>query len=120
MARDSCLVDQRLRATSHERRVTNMMDSTEKYTTIFNEFLANSRTPFWLKDIQSQGMKRFQSLGFPNRKNEEWRYTNIAPITHENFTVGAQFIEPVGLQDTIHEQRDTVFTIPLSLSRKGF
>ena len=37
-------------------------------------------------ELQEQAMKNFHRLGFPTSKNEEWKYTNIAPIVTKDFS----------------------------------
>src|SRR5262249_37935921 len=37
--------------------------------------------PFWLRDIRRDAMRSFSELGFPTTRDEEWRFTNIGPIT---------------------------------------
>ena len=34
----------------------------------------------WLDDLRNTAMERFSELGFPSVKDEEWKYTNVAPI----------------------------------------
>ena len=41
--------------------------------------------PRWLQDLRERGASRFSALGFPTVRDEEWRFTNIAPITNANF-----------------------------------
>ena len=41
--------------------------------------------PVWLERLRESAMDRFEQLGFPSVKEEEWKYTNIAPITRLNF-----------------------------------
>jgi len=36
--------------------------------------------PAWLEELRSRGAARFAALGFPTVRNEEWRFTNVAPI----------------------------------------
>ncbi|MCI0449856.1 MAG: Fe-S cluster assembly protein SufD [Chlorobi bacterium] len=43
-----------------------------------------SATPF--HDIRKQAIARFEKIDFPTTKNEDWKYTNIAPILNYNFT----------------------------------
>ncbi len=38
------------------------------------------QSPDWLYPIRKAGIAHFAELGFPTVQNEEWRYTNIAPI----------------------------------------
>ena len=35
--------------------------------------------PAWLQPLKDQAFARFSELGFPTTKNEEWRFTNVAP-----------------------------------------
>ena len=37
--------------------------------------------PEWLAAMRRKAFERFTALGFPTTKNEEWRYTNVAPIS---------------------------------------
>ena len=43
--------------------------------------LANDNPlPAWLSPLRQTGATRFAALGFPTLKQEDWRFTNIAPI----------------------------------------
>jgi len=48
----------------------------------------------WLKRLRESAIERFEQLGFPTTDDEEWKYTNVAPIAKINFaptqTTGAQ------------------------------
>jgi Fe-S cluster assembly protein SufD len=44
-----------------------------------------SRAPAWLKDLRARGIARFGDLGFPNMKQEAWRFTSVAPIAESSF-----------------------------------
>ena len=37
--------------------------------------------PAWLAPIRKTGAAHFVALGFPTLKHEDWRFTNVAPIT---------------------------------------
>ncbi|MDQ2976902.1 MAG: Fe-S cluster assembly protein SufD [Acidobacteriota bacterium] len=39
----------------------------------------------WLKRLRESAMESFQELGFPSVKDEEWKYTNVAPIARIDF-----------------------------------
>src|SRR3954469_17126662 len=41
--------------------------------------------PRWLQDLRDRGAARFAALGFPTARDEEWRFTNIAPIANAEF-----------------------------------
>jgi Fe-S cluster assembly protein SufD len=38
------------------------------------------RQPAWLFPLRKAGISRFAELGFPTLKDEDWRFTNVAPI----------------------------------------
>jgi len=44
-----------------------------------------SGAPDWLKDLREGGIARFHDLGFPNMKQEAWRFTSVAPIAEGAF-----------------------------------
>src|SRR6266550_7259043 len=44
-----------------------------------------SGAPDWLKDLREGGIARFGDLGFPNMKQEAWRFTSVAPIAEGAF-----------------------------------
>jgi Fe-S cluster assembly protein SufD len=39
----------------------------------------------WLAHLRESAMDRFAELGFPSVKEEEWKYTNVAPIARTDF-----------------------------------
>src|SRR6476660_3734502 len=41
--------------------------------------------PRWLQDLRDRAAARFTALGFPTVRDEEWRFTNVAPIAAEEF-----------------------------------
>jgi Fe-S cluster assembly protein SufD len=41
--------------------------------------------PSWLGEIRRVAMERFVELGFPTTRQEEWRFTNVAPIARIPF-----------------------------------
>ena len=38
------------------------------------------RNGHWLRDTREKAITRFNELGFPTTKLEEWKYTNVAPV----------------------------------------
>jgi Fe-S cluster assembly protein SufD len=44
-----------------------------------------SLAPAWLRDLRERGASRFAALGFPTVRQEEWRFTNVAPIADTTF-----------------------------------
>jgi Fe-S cluster assembly protein SufD len=41
--------------------------------------------PAWLRELRGRGASRFAALGFPTVRQEEWRFTNVAPIADTPF-----------------------------------
>jgi len=52
-----------------------------------NELKEETRSP--LHSIRRQAMKRFETLGFPSVKLEDWKYTNLKPVVKGDYTVFA-------------------------------
>jgi Fe-S cluster assembly protein SufD len=44
--------------------------------------------PVWLKPLRQGGLARFVELGFPTLRHEDWRFTNLAPLTKLPFKPG--------------------------------
>jgi Fe-S cluster assembly protein SufD len=45
------------------------------------------QAPAWLKDRRDHAARRFAEVGFPTTRNEDWRFTNVAPIAEANYPV---------------------------------
>jgi Fe-S cluster assembly protein SufD len=41
--------------------------------------------PRWLQDMRDRAAARFATLGFPTVRDEDWRFTNVAPIAAGEF-----------------------------------
>ncbi|MBA3296896.1 MAG: Fe-S cluster assembly protein SufD [Acidobacteria bacterium] len=41
--------------------------------------------PRWLQDLRDRAATRFTALGFPTVRDEDWRFTNVAPIAAIDF-----------------------------------
>jgi Fe-S cluster assembly protein SufD len=46
------------------------------------------RDPAWLAVIRRAGMERLREVGFPTVRDENWKYTNVAPILNVPFVEG--------------------------------
>jgi len=55
--------------------------------------------PAWLLPLRKAAISRFAELGFPTRRDEEWRFTNVTPITQASFT-------PAGRPETLPAAAD--------------
>ena len=58
------------------------MKETDPYLAKFDELIAPTagRHPSWVFPLRKAGIARFAELGFPTLKDEDWRFTNVAPI----------------------------------------
>ena len=41
--------------------------------------------PRWLRDMRARAAERFEALGFPSTRSEDWRYTSTSPIAELDF-----------------------------------
>ena len=55
------------------------------YKQDFQVSLENSAQPEWLKKLREKAFAYFTENGFPTVENEEWKYTNVAPMAKESF-----------------------------------
>ena len=55
-------------------------NGTEPYLQKFDKFEKEAKQPSWVFPLRKAGLARFAELGFPTLKDEDWRFTNIAPI----------------------------------------
>jgi Fe-S cluster assembly protein SufD len=51
----------------------------------FGKFERESKNPAWLFPLRKAGMARFAELGFPSTQDEDWRFTNVAPLAKMPF-----------------------------------
>src|SRR6185437_2149636 len=58
----------------------------EHYLKAFDNFNHRSATQLgWLKSLRQEGFARFAEAGFPTTHDEDWRFTNVAPISTREF-----------------------------------
>lgn len=50
------------------------------YVEKFRRLEQEIEQPAWLRSRRQAGMDRFSELGFPTLNDEDWRFTNVAPI----------------------------------------
>jgi Fe-S cluster assembly protein SufD len=66
-------------------------DSIERFRTEFLELRSarQSDEPGWLTMVRTQALERFLDKGFPTTRDEQWRFTNVAPIASGSFAVSS-------------------------------
>jgi len=84
--------------------VTELARQENSYQAAFQAGRESSPTVPWLELVRNSAMDRFEQLGFPTVHDEEWKYTNLAPLAKQSFVPatratnlsldGAQFVYP--------------------------
>ena len=65
---------------------TQTVPPQEGYLAAFAEFERTAATgPSWLAPLRKAAISRFREVGFPTRHDEEWRFTNPAPLADTKF-----------------------------------
>jgi Fe-S cluster assembly protein SufD len=59
----------------------------QHYLDVARRFQAEraAETPLWLRSFREQGLAQFARQGFPTPRNEDWKYTDVAPIVSRPF-----------------------------------
>ena len=63
------------------------MSLKEKLVSSFLAFELENDINSPIHDIRSKSIKRFEKIGFPEKKNEYWKYTPINKILNEQLTI---------------------------------
>jgi Fe-S cluster assembly protein SufD len=73
---------------------------TEQYRAAF-ERLAPARVgePAWLAAVRATALERFLVRGFPTTREEDWRFTSVAPIARATFTAAEREAAAVSARD---------------------
>lgn len=68
-----------------------MTETIQHYISEFHAFERNGagKAPEWVHAIRKNALSAFYELGFPTTKQEEWKYTNVAPISKAAFKYSA-------------------------------
>ena len=75
--------------------VTELVKSENSYQTAFRSVRELSPTVPWLELVRSSAIDRFEQLGFPSVREEDWKYTNLAALAKENFVPATTSTESV-------------------------
>src|SRR5574341_257188 len=47
----------------------------------------------WIRNVRERAMSRFNDLGFPTSRDEEWKYTDVAPIANVVFQPARRVVD---------------------------
>jgi Fe-S cluster assembly protein SufD len=61
----------------------------EAFRLDFENAARESKEPGWLRELRRSAFGSFERLGFPTMKDEDWHFTNVAPITEKIFAPAA-------------------------------
>ena len=64
-----------------------MIDLKEKLLSSFIAFENQTNIDSYVHDIRSEAIKNFESIGFPNKKLENWKYTSLKNLLKNDFIV---------------------------------
>ena len=51
-----------------------------------DEFTKQAAAEPWMQQLREEAFQRFAEVGFPTTHDEEWRFTNVAPIARAQFS----------------------------------
>ena len=59
---------------------------TDAYLADFDRVMSSTATePAWLQHLRRNGIEHFADAGFPTTRDEDWRFTSVAPIAERRF-----------------------------------
>jgi Fe-S cluster assembly protein SufD len=81
-----------------KKMVSPIAKEENQYQLAFRKLQQPGSNPAWFARLRESALDRFEQLGFPSVKEEEWKYTNVAPITKLAFnpvlgSVGAEALK---------------------------
>ena len=90
---------------------TELVKETNRYEAAFRQARQDpgAGEPSWLQNVRENSFELFEHSGFPDVKQEEWKYTNVSSIAKANFAPvpasnGTALTKDDGLQSFIYEE----------------
>lgn len=94
--------------------VTELIKENQNYSSGFAAIREASPTLPWVELVRNSAMERFETLGFPSVHEEDWKYTNLAPLRKSDFKpLLGRSDEPVVNFDEVEFSETTGSTIVL-------
>jgi Fe-S cluster assembly protein SufD len=80
------------------------------YASAFRDFLDTRAAgePAWLRLLREKSFAGFETKGFPTVKDEDWKYTNVAPVVKGNFAVGRSAVAKIDIPRYEETRESTV------------
>jgi Fe-S cluster assembly protein SufD len=70
----------------------NANNGTEFLVGKFSQFESAAQQPKWLAPLRKAGIASFADQGFPTLHDEDWRFTNVAPIANLPFQLAREVV----------------------------
>lgn len=77
-------------------------NETAQYVEAF-ERLQQKSQPSWLLPLRRAGISSFAEQGFPTLQDEDWRFTNVAPISKLPFKPALELTQEDAVQDAVKQ-----------------
>src|SRR5882724_5698700 len=81
---ENCSLDRKLTMTQKANNGTELLVGK------FSQLEPTPSQPKWLAPIRKAGIASFADQGFPKLSDEDWRFTNVAPIAKLNFQLAKE------------------------------
>ncbi len=65
--------------------MTTVTDAEDRYVRSFETFASTAGGADWLQTIRREAIECFSELGFPTKRDEDWKFTNVAPLAGTEF-----------------------------------
>jgi Fe-S cluster assembly protein SufD len=75
----------------------------EPFLEKFRRFESEPQHPAWLLPLRKAGMARFAELGFPTVHDEDWRFTNVAPLAKLPFRPVSESADDAAAKSTLEK-----------------
>ncbi|MDP8245008.1 MAG: Fe-S cluster assembly protein SufD [Candidatus Hinthialibacter antarcticus] len=71
---------------------TELQEAKAPYKAAFEALSKNitGQEPSWLSEIRKEAFSRFDELGFPTTRQEEWRFTNVRALAAQEFSIAEE------------------------------
>jgi Fe-S cluster assembly protein SufD len=103
---------------------TQIANENSAYLSALREMMKVSGEPAWLRELRGRSFGQFERVGLPGLDQEEWKYTNVAPIARTKFTPvvnsnGTGLSKRNGLAPFIYDEtRDSTFVFVNGIFRE--
>ena len=91
--------------------VTELVKTENSYQAAFRNVRELSPTVAWLEMVRTSAMDRFEQLGFPSVRNEEWKYTNLAALSKENFVPATRSEEAPAVSGFVYPETESAHLV---------